>query len=431
MAGGETEVDIDAIPEQQAREELERLLADARFKVAERNRHFLRYITEARYRNQGQGIKSYSIAVDVFGRPESFDSQNDPIVRIEANRLRTGLDQFYEAYGQPGGLRIDIPKGRYVPRFTYIPSVDLGEERSPPIEAISPTGEGHAHTRTFSQPRRWLVTAGAAASAMVAMIVLAWPAVESTHKTRLVDKPTVALIPADQSVEPFHDRLLVSLSRFGTVRVINEPQKSDSGNERSYVVRLKAIDGPDERGIWWQVSDNRSSEVVRTGLKVASEGESNGAIVSTIAREIAGTRGAISQAEAARTDTIGNPCILRAERTMDEGQFAEIASVKTCLFETLAVDPENSDAAATVSRFLVVSRRDAADTASISKALGLATGALTISPGSDRAMIALMFAQFANGQTDAAIRTGQRAIDGNPDNIDLAAKVGLFMVYAG
>lgn len=71
---------------------------------------------------QGRGdkIKAYSIAVDVFGRPASFDTAIDPIVRVEASRLRASLIHYYELHGQAGGLRIDPPRGRYVPAVSRL-----------------------------------------------------------------------------------------------------------------------------------------------------------------------------------------------------------------------------------------------------------------------------------------------------------------------
>ncbi|AWX92295.1 hypothetical protein DPM13_00580 [Paracoccus mutanolyticus] len=58
------------------------------FQTSSRNRDFLSYIVDALLEGRADRIKAYFIAVDVFGRPESFDPTLDPIVRIEATRLR-------------------------------------------------------------------------------------------------------------------------------------------------------------------------------------------------------------------------------------------------------------------------------------------------------------------------------------------------------
>src|SRR5689334_16879047 len=87
---------------------------------------FLSYIVAASLRGEEGGIKAYSIAVDVFGRPASFDPQTDPIVRVQARRLRALLDQFYEAGNGRAGVRIALPVGRYVPEFAlFDPPADL------------------------------------------------------------------------------------------------------------------------------------------------------------------------------------------------------------------------------------------------------------------------------------------------------------------
>jgi TolB-like protein len=68
-------------------------------------------------------LKGYTIAVDVFGRSADFDAQSDPLVRVEAGRLRHRLLEHYQGDGRSSRLRIDLPRGCYVPRFSYAPAV--------------------------------------------------------------------------------------------------------------------------------------------------------------------------------------------------------------------------------------------------------------------------------------------------------------------
>ena len=82
-----------------------------------RNRAFLRFIVEETLAGRGDRIKAYTIATSVLGRDEAFDPQSDPIVRIEASRLRRSLERYYLIAGQDDPIRIDIPKGGYVPSF--------------------------------------------------------------------------------------------------------------------------------------------------------------------------------------------------------------------------------------------------------------------------------------------------------------------------
>ena len=78
---------------------------------------FLSYIVAARLRGDEAGIKAYAVAVDVFGRPATFDPQSDPIVRVQARRLRTLIDEYYAGEGRADPVRIVLPVGRYVPEF--------------------------------------------------------------------------------------------------------------------------------------------------------------------------------------------------------------------------------------------------------------------------------------------------------------------------
>ena len=62
-------------------------------------------------------IKSYTIGVEAFGRGEGFDPQVDPIVRVEAARLRRTLATYYANDGARDPILIKIPLGGYVPNF--------------------------------------------------------------------------------------------------------------------------------------------------------------------------------------------------------------------------------------------------------------------------------------------------------------------------
>jgi adenylate cyclase len=62
-------------------------------------------------------IKGYTVATQVFGRGEDFNQATDPIVSIQANKLRRALERYYLVAGQNDPIRIEIPKGTYVPLF--------------------------------------------------------------------------------------------------------------------------------------------------------------------------------------------------------------------------------------------------------------------------------------------------------------------------
>jgi hypothetical protein len=97
---------------------LKRLLTEDRVKLSERNRRFLTFVVSEALAGRGGRIKAYTIGVDVFGRGEDFDPSIDPIVRIEATRIRSALSAYYESSGSGDPIKIQIPPGTYSPVFT-------------------------------------------------------------------------------------------------------------------------------------------------------------------------------------------------------------------------------------------------------------------------------------------------------------------------
>jgi Tol biopolymer transport system component len=100
------------------RAQLDRILASAPFADAERARSFLRFVVERALEGRSGEIKESVIAVEALGRNTSFDPKSDPIVRVEAGRLRDRLSSYYEGEGEVDSVLISLPKGRYVPEFS-------------------------------------------------------------------------------------------------------------------------------------------------------------------------------------------------------------------------------------------------------------------------------------------------------------------------
>ena len=79
-------------------------------------RELLRYLVENETAGNSDRLRSFNIAIDVFGRDAEFDGNNDSIVRVEAARLRRMLAAYYAEHPE-SPLQISIPKGRYVPVY--------------------------------------------------------------------------------------------------------------------------------------------------------------------------------------------------------------------------------------------------------------------------------------------------------------------------
>lgn len=96
---------------------LARLLASNDFVASPQLAAFLRHVVEQTLAGRQETIKGYTIATEALGRDASFDPQADPIVRVEATRLRRALERYYRTTGRHDPVEITIAKGAYVPRF--------------------------------------------------------------------------------------------------------------------------------------------------------------------------------------------------------------------------------------------------------------------------------------------------------------------------
>lgn len=96
-------------------------MTSAHFAAALRTNEFLRYAVEETLAGRAQRLKGYAIAVDVFGRPPDFNASTDPLVRVEAGRLRRRLADYYASEGRRNPVRMELPVGGYVPRFSRAP----------------------------------------------------------------------------------------------------------------------------------------------------------------------------------------------------------------------------------------------------------------------------------------------------------------------
>ncbi|HKS39461.1 MAG TPA: hypothetical protein VJX74_02530 [Blastocatellia bacterium] len=89
--------------------------------------------------NQDASLKEYTIATEVFGRSNNYDSRSDSVVRVQAGRLRTKLQEYYATEGKHDRILIDLPKGHYSPTFAYIEGTNgstASEGLAPEIASI-------------------------------------------------------------------------------------------------------------------------------------------------------------------------------------------------------------------------------------------------------------------------------------------------------
>jgi TolB-like protein len=141
--------------------ELAKILGSRCFEQAGRSSEFLRYVVEQTLAGAADRLKGYAIAVEVFKRPPDFDAQSDPLVRVEAGRLRRRLTEYYAAEGSDDAVRIELPRGGYAPEFARVKAL-AGRPRA---------GTATPRSARRSRTRVVLLAAAAAVGLVVAAAV--------------------------------------------------------------------------------------------------------------------------------------------------------------------------------------------------------------------------------------------------------------------
>ncbi|MEW9614883.1 hypothetical protein AB3G45_13740 [Shinella sp. S4-D37] len=169
---------------ERVRHALAAVVASEAFSRSERLRSFLSYIVENELSGKAAQLKGYTIGIDVFGRTPGFDAGNDPLVRVQAGKLRKLLEQYYEKEGAGDGLRIRVPLGSYVPEYT------IPKDAAPDAPSSVPTA------RHKPQPRRsWLPAPVSSPLALFSLLPLFFlaPSVYPDTTNAAIDKAQLVL----------------------------------------------------------------------------------------------------------------------------------------------------------------------------------------------------------------------------------------------
>ena len=250
---------------------LERLLAWSEMVRSQQLGRFLDYIVQRKLDGDEQAIKAYSIAVDVFGRGAEFDPQADPIVRVQARRLRRLLDQYYQGPGQGEPIQIRLPVGRYIPEFVSEGVADIEVVRQPD-ETMPP------HPKQAQLPLTWYILAIIALmTAMIAYATSKWAPDDNAAApiSGTLQPPALRImefqdLSADNGLSPqvsgLAVELVTDLGQFGTIDVRYQPAGDGTGAsvlEPSDFV-LTGIVRPDGDMVQYSavLTDSRSSGVV-------------------------------------------------------------------------------------------------------------------------------------------------------------------------
>ena len=175
---------------------LGRILASRHFTKAPLLSAFLQYVCQRTLREGTARISEQEIGINVFGREQGYDPHEDNIVRNYARQLRRRLDEYYATDGLGERLRIQIPKGGYVPLFLPI------EEATSRAASVLVEQGGNGHARTTQEivvekdlPSRsnpgarwpWIAAITALATALGIVLIQSWSARTHQQKVALAE----------------------------------------------------------------------------------------------------------------------------------------------------------------------------------------------------------------------------------------------------
>ncbi|MGI9232778.1 MAG: hypothetical protein ACR2RD_04030 [Woeseiaceae bacterium] len=173
------------------RTERDRILASKLFALSNRLKAFLSFIIDAALEDRADRLKEFTLGIEVFEKDESFDPNIDSIVRVEASRLRSKLREYYDGEGKDDPVRIDIPKGHYVPEFHLVypaPALD-GSEREKDLHHSISINDSISRKLSF-------IVIGLMAAAVVYLVVDNYVLEKATQlPVREIDDMSVAVLP--------------------------------------------------------------------------------------------------------------------------------------------------------------------------------------------------------------------------------------------
>jgi hypothetical protein len=161
-------------------EHVERMLASPGFRIPARRARLLRYLAERAVAGRCEQINEYSIGVDVFERPESFDPKTDAVVRADVSRLRQNLKEYYSGQGRADSMVLELPARSYILV----------------LRAQQKTANADRPSRPTVARRRWIWFAAATGLALAAVLAVVFVLRWLTPRTPEPPPFSLAVLPA-------------------------------------------------------------------------------------------------------------------------------------------------------------------------------------------------------------------------------------------
>lgn len=464
--GTETTERLDAASAATVRAALDRVLNSDVFRSAPQLSAFLSFIVERAIDGRSAELKGYTVAVEAFGRPPDFDPQSDPIVRVEAGRLRKALNQYYSGEGRGESVCITIPVGAYVPEFAFdhlreVPAAEqVLVENEPVNESVAARPSESALTR------RRLVTLASLVPAcgLAGLVTWRWNSSAGLRRHNQAQAtpsggalsdtlsdadalhlPVVAVALVDMLQDPASlaiarrvaSSIVDALARFDDVVTVKAPGDAPaSDDDVDYVLELSAatVGGMTERTARLRAVKGKRIVWSTSSTKPPNR-DLNDPEWLTIARSIAvrlaepfgvihGDARRLGASRAMR-------CLFAAQDFRRTQKAEDHLAARTCLEAATKQDPTFHPAWSHLALLILeeyTSDLNPETGPPLDRALSAALTAVRLAPSSARAQQALMSVLFAWGQVDEALAAGRVAMSLNPYDPDVKAAIGARLI---
>src|ERR1700727_2829007 len=112
--------------------QVQRIIQSKAFRTSEVHRNLLNYLAEKSLAGTADSLKEYTVGLDVFAKPASYDPRQESVVRMHVARLRQKLAEYYRTEGLNDAVMVDVPKGGF--RVTF----EQREMAPDPVDAAVP-----------------------------------------------------------------------------------------------------------------------------------------------------------------------------------------------------------------------------------------------------------------------------------------------------
>ena len=430
---------------------------------------FLRFVTDATLAGKSDRIKAYTIGVEVLRRDTNFDPQLDPIVRVEATRLRRAIERYYAGPGQDDAIVIDLPRGSYVPTFRRRDSV------LPQPSMLHGVERWTQRLSRIGLPAALIATVILGAIAFVAVATIGRRTDIVAISTALRDAqfhrsptlppgngmPVVRIepirvigSPASHGVtaERLQAKISDAFARFDTINVslaaasVGASEAVASATPSDYVLAGTLEYANDVANAWFTLTSTAENKVVWSSTyervqPPGGKGLTEDAVVLSLTNSLLQSYGVIRARDRAiqLASGAGDPryrCVLQAADSMRTADRATHELARTCLEQLTALDPSFAVGFAFLG--MIYNREyqleypaHPGDPPPLDRALKAARQAIALHPEGARGFLALMIVQFNRRDIGAALEAGKRTTALNKYDMLALGEYGGRLILSG